>query len=215
MTTQIKPTWLYIKQHNITGLKYFGKTTDIYPHSYKGSGNYWKLHINKHGNDVTTELIGPFYSKEDIQLYALMFSISHNIVKSSMWANLIIENGLDGGSIKGHIKSDSTKKKMSIAQSGRSVTDETKQKISDATRGRKYSKEICNNQSLQKLEYFKTHPGNTKGKVQTTESNLKRAATLKGRIITEEAKQKMRKPRSEQAKANMITAQRLRRINEI
>ena len=24
---EFKPTWLYIKQHNTTGLKYFGKTT--------------------------------------------------------------------------------------------------------------------------------------------------------------------------------------------
>jgi hypothetical protein len=28
MSKQFKPTYLYIKTHNITGLKYFGKTTD-------------------------------------------------------------------------------------------------------------------------------------------------------------------------------------------
>jgi hypothetical protein len=30
-----KPTWLYIKQHTVTGLKYFGKTTRN-PEKYKG-----------------------------------------------------------------------------------------------------------------------------------------------------------------------------------
>ena len=33
-----QPTWLYVKQHPVTGLKYFGKTTQN-PYRYKGSGN--------------------------------------------------------------------------------------------------------------------------------------------------------------------------------
>ena len=37
------PTWLYIKQHNITKLKYFGKTVRKDPIKYKGSGTYWNL----------------------------------------------------------------------------------------------------------------------------------------------------------------------------
>ena len=38
----MKPTYLYVKQHNKTGLKYFGKTTKKDPLKYKGSGLYWK-----------------------------------------------------------------------------------------------------------------------------------------------------------------------------
>lgn len=39
----IKPTYLYIKEHDITGLKYLGKTIAD-PYSYLGSGKYWKDH---------------------------------------------------------------------------------------------------------------------------------------------------------------------------
>jgi len=48
--------YLYIKTHNITGLKYLGYTKRKDPYKYKGSGDYWTKHINKHGYDVTTEI---------------------------------------------------------------------------------------------------------------------------------------------------------------
>ena len=48
-----KPTYLYIKTHNITGLKYFGKTTGD-PYTYFGSGTKWLNHLNVYGKDVTT-----------------------------------------------------------------------------------------------------------------------------------------------------------------
>lgn len=50
---------LYIKTHNITGLKYFGKTIKN-PFKYKGSGKYWTRHLAIHGNDVTTEVVATF-----------------------------------------------------------------------------------------------------------------------------------------------------------
>lgn len=40
-----KPTYLMIKQHEITGLKYLCKTTRKDPLKYNGSGRYWKPHI--------------------------------------------------------------------------------------------------------------------------------------------------------------------------
>jgi len=36
--------YLYVKIHNVTKLKYFGKTTKN-PYNYKGSGLYWKRHL--------------------------------------------------------------------------------------------------------------------------------------------------------------------------
>ena len=38
----MKPTYLYIKQHSVTKLKYFGKTTKKDPVKYLGSGIYCK-----------------------------------------------------------------------------------------------------------------------------------------------------------------------------
>lgn len=88
--------YLYIKTHNITGLKYFGKTVSD-PNIYKGSGKYWKKHLSKHGNDVTTEIFGTF-NLDNIEQAAIKFSKENNIVNSDDWANLKEENGLDGGS---------------------------------------------------------------------------------------------------------------------
>lgn len=59
---------LYIKTHNITGLKYFGKTIKN-PLKYKGSGKYWKRHLAIHGNDVTTEVVATFDNEEDAAVF--------------------------------------------------------------------------------------------------------------------------------------------------
>lgn len=94
-----RPTYLYIKTHNITGLKYFGKTVGD-PYKYKGSGVRWLNHLSVHGNNVSTEVIGLFESKEECNNRALEFSIENNIVEEPGWANLIIEDGLMGGFTK-------------------------------------------------------------------------------------------------------------------
>jgi hypothetical protein len=94
-TFMFKPTYLYIKTHNETGLKYFGKTTKD-PYNYTGSGIKWLRHLAKHGNNVETDVLGCFTDKEECLLIALEFSIKHNIVDSAEWANLMIES-LDGG----------------------------------------------------------------------------------------------------------------------
>ena len=98
MTTNksFKPTWLYIKQHNVTGLKYFGKHSGINVNSYKGSGKYWTSHLSKHGNNVSTVWAQLFFNKDDLIEYAIKFSQENNIVESSEWANLKPESGIDG-----------------------------------------------------------------------------------------------------------------------
>ena len=93
----MKSTKLYIKTHNKTGLKYFGKTIQSDAHKYKGSGKYWLNHINKHGYDVTTIILKEFNDKFILEEYAIKFSELFDIVKSLNWANLKIEDGLSGG----------------------------------------------------------------------------------------------------------------------
>jgi hypothetical protein len=92
-----KPTYLYIKTHNDTGLKYFGKTITKDPSKYKGSGTRWLNHINYHGNNVTTEILGYYTDKDECVATALDFSAKNNIVESADWANLEPEDGLQGG----------------------------------------------------------------------------------------------------------------------
>ena len=94
-----KPTALYIKTHNTTGLKYFGKTTCLDRiHSYKGSGVHWSRHLKAHGNSYTTELLGIWQDKDRLVKYSKKFCEEHNVVGSKEWANMVLEEGLQGAS---------------------------------------------------------------------------------------------------------------------
>jgi hypothetical protein len=101
-----KPTYLYIKTHCVTGLKYFGKTTSKDPYTYMGSGKYWLRHLSSHGKNISTEIVGHFNNRQECIQAATEFSKTHNIVESEEWANFKNENGLDGGSDVGHKKSN-------------------------------------------------------------------------------------------------------------
>ena len=149
----IYPTVLYIKQHSVTGLKYFGKTTAKDPYKYNGSGADWTDHIKKHGRKhvITIRIFGPFTDSIAISKFALAFSRDNNIVESELWANQKSENGLDGNP-KGSTHSDASKKKMSDAKkgkpsplkgipNGKTASTETKKKRSDAGKGRIFSTE--------------------------------------------------------------------------
>jgi len=109
---------LYIKTHNKTGLKYFGKTERVDAIEYLGSGVRWRKHLKKHGNDIRTEIIASFDNKEECSIYAEEFSKKNKIVESDEWANLIIENGKDGAP-KGNVVSGSTKDKISKSLLGK------------------------------------------------------------------------------------------------
>jgi len=127
---------LYEATHNITGLKYFGKT-ELY-HSiedlqrfYHGSGKYWKNHLKKHGDDVTMKIL---HSSNDINSLALMYSKFWNIVESKDYANLIDESGLNGG--KMYEMTNEIKEKISLSLMGqtspRKGVIQTKEEIQKA-----------------------------------------------------------------------------------
>lgn len=121
-----KPTYVYIKTHDVTGLKYFGKTTAKDPYKYQGSGVYWKNHIKKHGYDVSTEILGYFVNEEECKNFTIRFSKENNIVNSKEWANLK-EECLDGGfdyiNEKGINNSKDNYKKACVAASLKYQTD--------------------------------------------------------------------------------------------
>ena len=83
---------LYVKEHNQTGLKYLGRTIQD-PYKYKGSGVRWLNHIHKHGNDVSTKVIGTFKTLDELVKVSLPLSNRLNVVESDEWANLRPENG--------------------------------------------------------------------------------------------------------------------------
>jgi hypothetical protein len=196
--------YLYIKTHQTTSLKYFGKTTRD-PYTYKGSGTYWKSHLKKHGNNVDTELLG-FFNEEEVESVALKFSKDNNIVESKEWANLIEENGLDGGAtFTGKPLSAETRAKLSAAHKGKTRSAETRAKISAAKKGKPLSEE-----TKAKLSAVK------KGKPLSEETKAKMSAAKKGKPLSEEHKAKMSaakkgKPLSEEHKAKISAAKKGRK----
>lgn len=149
-------TWLYIKQHNKTGLKYFGMTRNKDPVKYRGSGKYWAQHLKLHGKDVTTIWCQLFDNEQDIIDYAHSFSIENNIVESKEWANLIPETGdynKKGGGFGGRQHTVSAKEKISKAGMGRPGPrsmlnrlhkESSKAKCSNTLMGRKFDKNYSN-----------------------------------------------------------------------
>lgn len=86
--------YLYIKQCDHCGLKYFGRTIKSDPYKYEGSGVKWKRHLKKHKSQQTTLELFQFENQQDATEFALDFSIKNNIVESKDWANMIPETAL-------------------------------------------------------------------------------------------------------------------------
>lgn len=125
----MKPTYLYIKQHTVTGLRYFGKTIRN-PNKYKGSGTYWQRHLKVHGREIDTIWVELFNDEESLTDFAEFFSEFFNIVNSKTWANLVGENGLDGG----QFITETTREKMAARKRGIPLSQDTKDKMRAAIR---------------------------------------------------------------------------------
>jgi len=142
--------YLYIKTHNKTGLKYFGKTIREDVSTYKGSGRYWIRHLKVHGYDVSTEVVASFEEEsQELKDFCKNFSEENNIVESEAWANLTPEDGVNGwpaGRPRGKLRvprSQQYRLKMSMAKAGdqhpmwgKHHSEESKKKISEATKGK-------------------------------------------------------------------------------
>lgn len=87
--------YLYLKTHNVTGIKYLGKTTRD-PFKYKGSGKYWKRHLSVHGHDVTTHILAECSSAAELRVVGEYYSKLFDVVNDPTYANLRDETG-DGG----------------------------------------------------------------------------------------------------------------------
>lgn len=192
--------YLYVKTHNITGLKYLGQTR-FNPYEYKGSGTYWKSHIKKHGNDLSTTILLETTDKSKLIEQGLYYSDLWQVDTSEEWANLIKEIG-----------------------PGRSgpPSEEIRRKISESTKGKNKGKipwnkgktDIYSNSTKEAMG--KANIGNSynKGKTRTeehkqkiSEANRGRPAHNKGIPCSEEQKAKLRgKVRSEESRKRIKEA---------
>ena len=191
VTQEFSPTYLLVMQHNVTGLKYFCKTSVLdRVKRYKGSGTRWTNHLNVHGKDISVGVLGFYIDEKRCNDAALSFSKENNIVDSDEWANLIEETGLmTGVSMKGeknhfygkHHKPE-TIERLRLQRIGKSVnkgayrSPENRKKISESLKGRK-------NPSISlKL----------KGRKLSEETKQKISVAGKGRKFSDEAKEKIR-----------------------
>lgn len=176
--------YLYVKQHYITGLKYFGRTKSINPFEYPGSGSYWLKHCNKHGlNYIRTIEVWGFDNQEECTDFVIIFSLENNIIDSKEWANLVLEYGTIGFSTH----SEQSKKKLSQSRKGIIFTEQHKANISKANRARpKLSYEAC------KLK-------RERNKATRIKNNTK---------LNEESLQNYRKPKTKQHSENISKARK-------
>jgi len=107
--------YLLLKTHNHTGLNYLCKFSEGVkiksPYKYKGSGKYWKRHLKKHTNNVSTNIFYQGKSEQELSACAIFWSNVYDVVKNKKFANLIPENGLTGGGVKGRKLSEEHKRK--------------------------------------------------------------------------------------------------------
>lgn len=191
---------LYVKTHNVTGLKYLGQTKKENVHKYKGSGKIWRDHLIEHGDDVSTQILVQSEDKSTIAFWGRYYSDKWNIVESTQWANLIPET-CGGGYInvennkrmsierKGVPKSEETKKKMKDFWKDRPPHSlEVRQKISNTLTGRKHNIEQRQRNSLSKL-----------GKKKTKEHANNISKARKGMKFSEEHKQNIKLARCKQS----------------
>ncbi|MEI7516738.1 MAG: NUMOD3 domain-containing DNA-binding protein, partial [Betaproteobacteria bacterium] len=189
----ITPTYLYIKQHSITGLKYFGKTISKNPVKYKGSGTYWKFHIKKHGKEFveTIWLSDPFVDKKILSEFAINFSKENNIVESNEWANLIPENGGDNNPRK---CSDEHRANMSVARRARPPASlETRAKLSAAGMGKHRDKHTVETKSKMSIAATNRAPASaeTRAKMTTAQQNRPPVTDEIKKILSEKAKSRV------------------------
>ena len=94
--------YLLVKEHNLTGLKYLCKKTARSfdeCEKYKGSGVYWKKHLTKYGNDVSTTCLFITEDKEEFRKVAKKYSLEYEVTQSKEWANLCDEEGQGGNTV--------------------------------------------------------------------------------------------------------------------
>ena len=184
------PTALLIVTHNVTGLKYFCKTTRLDRLAwYKGSGIAWRKHLAEHGTDVSVEVFGLYTDRDECLRAAKNFSQENNIVSSEGWANLVEELGKNGASLKGErnpffgkTHSEDALQKIKLFKAGNSVnagrpkSEQHRAKLSAALKGKP------NPLVAERL----------KGKSLPEETRKKIAEANKGVKFSEERREKLR-----------------------
>jgi hypothetical protein len=177
--------YLYVKTHNITGLKYLGKTVSKDPHKYKGSGKVWKNDCNVHGYNYSTEILFQSIYTNEIKEQGIYYSQLWNIVESNAWANLKPEE-CDGGYYPGAFTPEANAKR-SQTQKGRPQHPDHTAKVSRALKGRKDTRSVES-----KAQAAAKASAKLKGRKKPEGFGQKISERLSDRVFSETSKQHMK-----------------------
>jgi hypothetical protein len=154
--------YLYLKTHNITGLKYLGYTSKKDPFAYCGSGTRWRNHLRVHGSDISTEILFETTIKEQIRERGLYYSELWNIVDNVEFANLKPESG-DGSIGPHHLMYDPEfKEKHRNATKEAMNRPEVKEKVCTARNKPEYLEKVKQRLHTQDIFNNRRGPGNPK-----------------------------------------------------
>jgi len=169
--------YLYVKTHLVTGLKYLGQTQNSDPHSYPGSGMYWKLRLKKHGSLYNTEILKECQDKDELKRWGMYYSALWNVVESDEWANLTEEKG-DGGRMSAEVRAR-------IGEAGRGRVPWNKGKNVWSAKERNRISQQNRDRPPQSQETIAKRVAKTTG-----QTRIKMSAAQKGRTFSEETRQK-------------------------
>ena len=179
---------LYVKEHNKTGLKYFGKhkvcSESVY--DYSGSGTKWLEHLQEYGDDVTTHIVGKWDVNDPELVYAaLSISEYFNIVESNEWANMKPENGLDGGFE--HLN-DGSPEHIERAKKGRKIANENGaqekalQRLKELRENEEWYSKVIEKRKKTLQKYYENNPGMFFGKTHSDEAKSKISKANKNKV---------------------------------
>ncbi len=161
-----------IKTHRTTGYKYLCVTTKEDYAGYCGSGVRWRKHLRAHGFDVSTEVLFEHHSRDAIfKSVCLYYSGVYDVVNSTEWANLILEDGNTGSAFS----SWSSTSKVNVSNKFKRIFSETEH-------GQIWRKNIGIASSKVWARYSpedRTNRINTLKSVYTEEKRAEHSATLK------------------------------------
>ena len=200
--------FLYVKTHNITGLKYLGKTTSADPHMYTGSGTRWLNHLNKHGYDYSTDILKECSSDKELKIWGKYYSDRWDVANSAKWANLKSEEG-QGGNHSELTKQKMSKSKKALFESGKLtpwnknkvgiVSNETKAKISNANLGKHVSLETKQKMAeADRSKYTRVAPVSSKTKEKLAKALQGKPSRAAGYKWTDEQKKNLSNTRKGQ-----------------
>jgi len=185
-------------RNKINNKIYIGQTWNSLKDRYEGGHGYRRNEhlysaIKKYGKDNFEYKVLTFCgTQETADYWEIEFIKKYNSIDRTIGYNLR-DGGFSGGKL-----SKETRLKLSIINTGKTLSEETKKKIGISQTGNQHA--LGSKMSdTNKAAMSSIHKG--KPKSETQKQRMREAAI--GRTHSEETKQKMRKPKSDEAKANI------------